>query len=194
MRRIIKSALGPDRVRWLARYLIGVEMVSLSTSGRLPIHRLRVAALRAWGATISSEAVLYHGVEVRGAKNLIIGARANIGDGATLDARGGLEIGSDTNLSTRVEIWTAQHDRNSPEFAYEDAPVVIGSRVWIGPRAVILPGSVVGDGAIVAAGAVVKGVVEPYTMVGGVPARLIAKRSRDLRYHLATPKEKTPWW
>jgi len=53
---------------------------------------------------------------------------------------------------------------------------VIGNDVWIGRRATIMPGVRIGDGAIIAAEAVVAKDVEPYTIVGGNPAREIRKR------------------
>ena len=55
-------------------------------------------------------------------------------------------------------------------------PVVIGNDTWIGSRATLLPGVTVGDGAVVAAGAVVNRDVDPYTVVGGVPARALRLR------------------
>lgn len=58
----------------------------------------------------------------------------------------------------------------------EKALTTIGNDVWIGTRAVVLGGVTVGDGAIIAAGAVVAKDVEPYSIVGGVPARTIRKR------------------
>ena len=54
--------------------------------------------------------------------------------------------------------------------------IVIGSDVWIGYEAVILSGVHIGDGAIIGARAVVTKDVEPYTIVGGVPARPIRRR------------------
>ena len=54
--------------------------------------------------------------------------------------------------------------------------VVIGHDVWIGHGATVLPGITVGNGAVVGAGAVVSRDVAPYTIVGGVPARLIRER------------------
>ncbi len=55
-------------------------------------------------------------------------------------------------------------------------PVTIGHDVWIGHRAIIFGGVSVGDGAIIGSGAVVTKDVEPYAIVGGVPAKLIKKR------------------
>lgn len=171
-----------------------VEMLALRLAAFVPIHAFRIAALRAFGARIDSDAVVYHGFQVRSARNLTIGARTSVGDGAILDARGGLTLGKDVNLSTQVMIWTAQHDWQSSDFAYEEAPVSIGNRAWIGPRSVILPGAVIGEGAVIAAGSIVRGTVPALTLVGGVPARHIADRPADLKYHLPTPKGKTWWW
>jgi phosphonate metabolism protein (transferase hexapeptide repeat family) len=57
-----------------------------------------------------------------------------------------------------------------------DAHVSIGHDVWIGHGAVLLAGVTVGTGAVIAAGAVVSKPVEPYTIVGGVPAKVIKRR------------------
>ena len=54
-------------------------------------------------------------------------------------------------------------------------PVIIKNDVWIGYRAIIMDGVTISDGAVVAAGAVVTKDVEPYTIVGGVPAKPIKK-------------------
>lgn len=54
--------------------------------------------------------------------------------------------------------------------------IIIGNDVWIGARVTIVDGVRVGDGAIIAAGAVMTKDVEPYTIVGGIPARQIRKR------------------
>lgn len=53
---------------------------------------------------------------------------------------------------------------------------VIGNDVWIGYKAAILPGVTIGDGAIIGAYSIVTSDVEPYTIVGGNPARLIRMR------------------
>lgn len=75
---------------------------------------------------------------------------------------------------------TFVHTQKFKENAFADEsnkfPVVIGNDVWIGEGVSILPGIKIGDGAIIAAGATVTKDVEPYSVVGGVPAKLIKKR------------------
>lgn len=57
--------------------------------------------------------------------------------------------------------------------------IIIGSDVWIGTDVTIMEGVTIGDGAIVAAGSVVVKDVEPYSVVGGVPAKKIKNRFSD---------------
>ncbi len=68
---------------------------------------------------------------------------------------------------------------------------VIGNDVWLGYHAVIMPGVTIGDGAIVAAESVVTKDVEPYTIVGGNPAKEIKKRFSEAEIqHLL----RLEWW
>lgn len=191
------TAAGASRSRKLRAFLRSrlrnFEMVSCSMVAYVPIHAVRVAVLRGWGANIAKTAIVYHGFQVRAGARLRIGERANIGDGAILDARGGLVIGDDVNLSTGVNIWTAQHEWNDPEFSYQAAPVVIGDHVWLSTRVTVLPGVTIGEGAVVAAGAVVAGDLAPNALYGGVPARKLSDRV-PVDYRLPEPRDKTWWW
>lgn len=87
-------------------------------------------------------------------------------------------------------ILDAHPDRMGDRFD-DYLPVSIGNDVWIGTGAIVLDGVTVGDGAVIAAGAVVTHDVRPYEIVGGVPARLIRKRTSDDNIDCWV---KTSWW
>ncbi|MDN5288722.1 MAG: acetyltransferase [Mucilaginibacter sp.] len=153
--------------------------------GWLPFHTLRIFLLRILGAKINPKVGIYRGFEVRSPWKLKVGRGTVIGHNALLDARMGLTIGSNVNISNEVMIWSLHHDYNDPNFAAVGQPVIIEDYVWLCSRSVILPGVTVGKGAVVAAGAVVTRNVLPYTVVGGVPAKQIAKRNEELTYDLS---------
>ncbi|MBP7733734.1 MAG: Vat family streptogramin A O-acetyltransferase [Caldisericia bacterium] len=77
----------------------------------------------------------------------------------------------------------------------EDLPnkgdTVIGNDVWIGYDSLVMPGVKIGDGAIIASRSVVVGNVEPYSIVGGNPAKLIRKRYNDEVVDILL---KLKWW
>ncbi|MCY1666466.1 DapH/DapD/GlmU-related protein [Rhizobium sp. SL86] len=72
-----------------------------------------------------------------------------------------------------------------------DNRVTIGHDVWIGHGSTVLPGVSVGNGAVIGAGAVVSKDVAPYTIVGGVPAKLIRER---FSAQTAEAMERLEWW
>lgn len=90
--------------------------------------------------------------------------------------------------STRRQCQITFTDTN---FYNEIGAVKIGNDVWIGCNSLIMDNITIGDGAIIAAGSVVTRNVEPYSVVGGVPARLIKKRFSD--HEIKTLME-FRWW
>jgi acetyltransferase-like isoleucine patch superfamily enzyme len=117
-------------------------------------------------------------------KNFSIGENSVINANCRIDTRGGIEIGNSVSISSDVVILTADHDMDSMNFAGSTRAVCIADYVWIGTRAMILPGVKIGKGAVVAAGSVVTKNVEPYNVVGGVPAKFIKKRNENLEYKI----------
>jgi acetyltransferase-like isoleucine patch superfamily enzyme len=153
-----------------------------------PLQSLRLLGLASAGVKMGSDIVLKPGVEVLAPRKLTIGSHTNIGRYVHLDSRGGLTIGDNVNISDEVAIWTAEHDIQSPTFAYTTAPVVIGARAWLCFRSIILAGITLGEGCVVASGAVVTKDVAPFTVVAGIPAKVIGNRNRHLTYQLGNPK------
>lgn len=119
-------------------------------------------------------------------------------------------IGKFCSIANDVLIGLGKHPVNfvstHPAFYSNDKPFItfsdktyykeydsieIGNDVWIGTRAIITDGVKIGDGAIVAAGSVVTKDVEPYAIVGGIPARIIKYRfENDTIKKLIDSK----WW
>ena len=77
------------------------------------------------------------------------------------------------------------------EYDSSDAHTIIGNDVWIGNGALIKPGIKVGDGAVIGMGSVVTQDVEPYTIVGGNPAKIIRKRFDE---EIIQKLLATKWW
>lgn len=115
-----------------------------------------------------------------------IGEHSHVNPGCLIDYRGGVEIGSYVSISHRVMLITGGHDVQSKEFGEIRKPIKICDYVWIGAGATVLQGVEVGEGAVVAAGAVVVDDVPPFTIVGGVPAKKIGDRTRNLNYKCQT--------
>lgn len=124
-----------------------------------------------------------HGAFFGSGKDIFIGSRSGLG--LNCRVQGPLNIGNNVMMGPDVIIYTGNHrfDRLDVPMIQqgntEPRAVVIEDDVWIAARAIILPGITVGKGAVVAAGAVVTKDVAPYTVVGGVPARLIKSRNKD---------------
>lgn len=155
--------------------------------GHIPSHRIRkIIYKHIFMVHIEKKAVIYWDCEIRGHGKLSIGEGSIIGDHAILDARrGGIVIGNDVNISNNVSMWTGQHDYNDPYFRSvpgKRGPIIIRDKVWIGPNVTILHSVTIGEGAVVAAGAVVTKDVPPFSLVGGIPAKVIGTRNQDLRY------------
>ena len=95
--------------------------------------------------------------------------------------------------STRKQAgFTFVNETSFQEFNKVDGySCIIGNDVWIGENVTIISGVKIGDGAMVAAGSVVTKDVEPYSIVGGVPAKVIRKRFDDCEIEFLL---KFQWW
>lgn len=107
-------------------------------------------------------------------KNITIGKNVFINSGCHFQDQGGIVIGDNTLIGHNVVLATINHDLNPLNNRKNHyAPINIASNVWIGANATVLPGVTIGEWAVIAAGAVVTKDVPPYTVVGGVPAKVI---------------------
>ena len=114
-------------------------------------------------------------------KGLNVCSRVGLGTRGFFGCAGGIEIGDDTIFGNYVSLHSENHnfqDRNIPIRlqGVKRKGIIIGKDCWIGAKVTILDGTVIGDGCIVAAGAVVRGYIPPYSIIGGIPAKVIKSR------------------
>ena len=160
--------------------LLGMTVGPEARLGRLVVTWPHKVAL---GARCSLE----HGVYLNAAGGhssavtIDIGAGTFVGSGCEFNAIEAIQIGPDCLIASGTRFIDHNHGielgtrmKLQPETS---APIRVGADVWIGANCVVLKGITIGDGAIVAAGSVVTKSVEAYTVVGGIPARLIRART-----------------
>jgi len=150
----------------------------------VPYNALHVWYLRMLGAQLGPHVYLFGGSEFIAPQNLRIEANCHIGRGCQIDARGGIEIGRNVVVASFAVLVTADHDAQDPWFPGRLGSIEIGDRVWLGSRVTVLKNVRLGEGAVAAAGSVVTTDVEPWTIVGGVPAAAMGRRSSEQRYEI----------
>lgn len=190
------------------RFFIDLWVYFATLTGYIPSHTIRLFLYRyLYRIKIGENTSIHWRAEFNKPSGIEIGHNTIIGNDAFLDGRSvreeqrkkdvvsysreflnpivrPLRIGNNVSIAGEVRIYTMEHDIDSPDFAPIGAPVVIEDYVVIGTRVTILPGVTIGKGAVVASGAVVTKDVPAYTVVGGVPAKYIKDRNKDLRYTL----------
>lgn len=170
MRDVILLMIGSSIGHLCGRIAATGLFQRLSRAYRLGFWRYRLAAFGE-GSHIYPNVVIHTPEKVR------IGANVNIAEFVHLWGGGGIEIGNNTIVASHAVITTQSHEKYARIFrdSSKMAPVRIEANCWIGAGAIILPGVCIGEGSIIAAQAVVTKDVEPYTIVAGVPARLLER-------------------
>ena len=123
---------------------------------------------------------IYHHAWFKMPSNISIGDDVRIHPMTYLDASGGIEIGSHIGISPGCQIYTQNHGIKRDELYYYQpyrlGKVVIEDDCWIGAGSIITAGVTIRKGTIVGAGSVVTKDTEPYSIIGGVPAKKIGER------------------
>ena len=143
------------------------------------LNAWRRTLLRLFGAKIGKGVRIDPSARVWQPWKLSVGNNAWIGPRAEIYSVDSIAIGANAVVSESAFLCTASHDITSRTFDLKTRPLGVGDCAWICARAIVLPGADVGEGALVAAGSVVVKSVEPWTVVGGNPARFIKRRIVD---------------
>jgi acetyltransferase-like isoleucine patch superfamily enzyme len=142
---------------------------------------IKSSFLRIQGAKIGKWITYYPGIKIIPARNLIIGDYVDLAWGVLITTKGGVEIGDRTLIGYDSKIISSNHvipinKGRIFDSGHDSKKITIGKDVWIGANSVVLPGVNIGEGSVIAAGSVVTKDVAPFTIVGGVPAKIIKNR------------------
>lgn len=132
--------------------------------------------LRMFGAKIHSTAVVYSSAIVYYPLNLEMKEYSCLGPGAECYNVDKIQIGANSVVSQGAYLCSASHDITNPLHPLITAPIIIEDQAWIAADAFVGMGVRVGQGAVVGACAAVFKDVEPWTVVGGNPAKFIKHR------------------
>ncbi|HBO45367.1 MAG TPA: acyltransferase [Planctomycetaceae bacterium] len=149
---------------------------------RYPVcNWIKASFLRLRGAKIGRRVIFYPGVWIAPANNLVIGDDVDLALGVLIVTTGNVTIGPRTLIGYRTQILSQNHAIPDSRERIFDAgcrpePIVIEQDAWIGANCLILAGVTIGEGAVVAGGSVVTKSVEPFSVVGGSPAKVIRRR------------------
>lgn len=134
--------------------------------------------------SLGDHVTFYPGVSIRGYGKLTIGNRSSINSDVIFGLTCDLTIGQNVLVADRVSFRTADHEfsdlgRPIVDQGERRGEIVIEDDVWLGANVTVLRGVRIGRGAIVGANAVVTRDVAEYSVVGGVPAKMIRDRRSD---------------
>lgn len=132
--------------------------------------------LRAFGARVASTANVYSSARVYYPANLVMEEYSCLASDVDCYNVALVIIGEQSTVSQGAYLCTASHDITDPKNHLITAPIVIEPQAWIGAKAYIGMGVTIEEGAVVGATASVYKDVEPWTVVGGNPAKVLKKR------------------
>lgn len=140
--------------------------------------RLRVCALRRFGADIGHRVVFRPRTRVKFPWKLAIGDDCWIGEGVWIHNQDQVTIGHDVVISQETMITTGSHAHRR-DMALITAPIVIEDGVWVTSRCMVLGGVTIGRSALVAPLSVVAGAIPAGVAVRGNPAIVVGPRAGD---------------
>lgn len=139
-------------------------------------RKWKIFLLRLFGAKVAWTANVYSSATVFKPWLLVMDDYACLADGVDCYNAAIVHIGRNATVSQRAYLCTAGHDITDPHHHQTSAPIKIADRAWVCAEAFVGQGVTVGEGAVCAARAVVVKNVEPWTVVGGNPAKYIKMR------------------
>jgi acetyltransferase-like isoleucine patch superfamily enzyme len=146
-----------------------------------PVLRLRGFLLRPSFKSCGRNLQVSRHVTINFTNRLKIGSDVFIATGCWLHARGGIVLQDEVQLGPFAVLVAGDHSKSDGTYRFgpsQLAPIHICQGAWIAAHATVTKGVVIGRGALLAANSVATRDIPPFEMAGGVPARVIQKKSR----------------
>ncbi|OWW26230.1 putative colanic acid biosynthesis acetyltransferase [Zobellia sp. OII3] len=159
------------RAVWNITYLILFRPFSLRV-----FRKWRIFVLRVFGANVSWNSMINSSVKIWAPWNLEVGDYSCLGKRVNCYNQGKIALKDNVTVSQDCSLCASSHDYTSKFHSLFLAPIVIYDKAWVAAEAFVGPGISIGEGAVVGARASVFKNVEPWTVVGGNPAKFIKKR------------------
>jgi len=140
------------------------------------LYFLRAGLLKLFGADVKWQTLAFGSTNIFRPWDIKLGRNVTLGPRVRLYNLGSLKIGDNVVISQDAYLCGGTHDYTKSTLPLVRKKIWVHDNVWIGAGAFIAPGVIIGEGAIVGARAAVFKNIEPWTVVGGNPARLIKKR------------------
>lgn len=141
-----------------------------------PLRYERNLLLRLFGARIPLKSLIYPSCDIWAPWNLEVGEYSCVGPNTQLYNKAPIVIGDNVVVSQGAYLCTASHDITDPHHALITASITVCDWAWVAADAFVGMGVTIGEGAVVGARGCVFKDVEPWTVVGGNPAKMISKR------------------
>lgn len=171
------TGAGYDKGRGIAWQVSWMTVSGLVTTRWWCPLALRIALLRAFGASIGNGVLIRHRVRIHWPWKLTVGDNSWIGEDAWILNLEPVVIGSDVCISQAVLLCTGSHDRRSPTFEFDNAAIVVGDGAWLAARCTVLRGVTIGADAVIGAGAIVPKDVAAGSLLRA-PVAEVVSRSR----------------
>lgn len=129
-----------------------------------------------FGAKIGKGSNIYASSKIWAPWNLELGEYSTIGPNVDIYNQGTIQIGNNTVISQKSYLCASTHDFEEFNYPLIQKPITIGDQVWVAADAFIGPGVSLGNGVVVGARSAVFRDIEPWSVVGGNPAKFIKER------------------
>lgn len=164
---------GGNKLKRFVWYMVNVWFIKCHW---MPVSKVKVMLLKAFGAKIGNGVVIKPGVNVKYPWRLTVGDNAWIGENVWIDNLGNVEIGANAVVSQGAMLLCGNHNYKRPAFDLMVGDIHIEDGAWVGAQCTVCPGVTLHSHAILTVGSIATHDCEAYCIYQGNPAVLVKTR------------------